>query len=167
MAEHEPTAVCLSCGSEVMGSPGARCPRCGLGTLAALKRQPKKWIGTTLSGKYQIIETIGRGSSATVYKARHLMLDSLVAVKMLETIGTPPEQVQRFRQEARTASKFRHPNNVMVIDSGQTDEGVLYLVMELIEGQPLSELPLPLPPSRALRLMRQVCGALAEAHGAE
>lgn len=126
--------------------------------------------GKTL-GKYQIIERIGRGGMANVYKARHPRLNAYFAIKVLhENLVEGPEFLARFEREARTAASLRHPNIVRVFDF-DVEDGNYYMVMELIQGgtlkDRLDELTRQgsfLAFTDALDILRQVGGALDYAH---
>src|SRR5436309_2166700 len=90
-----------------------------------------------LGDRYQLQDPIGRGGMATIYRARDLLMDRAVAVKVLrEVYSTDPKFVRRFQVEAKVASALQHPNIVQVYDYGQTD-GIYYIVMELVEGTDL------------------------------
>ena len=91
--------------------------------------------GTTLVGKYILQERLGAGAFGTVYKARHIDLETEVAVKILHaSVGLEPDAVARFRREGVSACRVRHPNAVSVLDFGVISAGTAYLVMELLEG---------------------------------
>ena len=120
-------------------------------------------IGTVLSGKYRVDATLGVGGQSSVYRGRHIYLDMDVAVKVLP-FRANAERLRRFYREGKLASQLSHPNNTKVHDLGHTDDGVVYLVMELVDGRPLGDLETPMAARRALGIARQVCGALSEAH---
>ena len=106
----------------------------------------------------------------TVYRATHLLIDRPVALKVLSQrfVGDQTAQ-QRFRREARAAGRMQHPNAVTVTDFGATDDGYLYIVMELLEGRTLRDLlahEAPLDPARAVSFMLQACAAVGAAHEA-
>ncbi|MCW2742604.1 MAG: pknA2 [Blastococcus sp.] len=132
--------------------------------------------GTPLGGRYQLGERLGSGGMADVYHAEDLLLHRPVAVKVLRSEYTADETfVARFRAEARHAASLSHPNIAAVFDYGEeiaqdgTGETLAYLVMELIEGEPLSALLRregPLDTATTLSLLRQIAFALAEAHRA-
>jgi len=87
--------------------------------------------GTTL-GQYRVVERIGRGGMATVYRAYHPALDRYVAVKVLpEFFAEDPSYRERFQQEARSVARLKHPNILEVFDFGYED-GVAYLGFELV-----------------------------------
>jgi tRNA A-37 threonylcarbamoyl transferase component Bud32 len=118
-------------------------------------------------GQHRILEEIGRGGMATVYKARDAEHGRHVAIKVLHAQLTVDALfVKRFRQEAAAASSLSHPNIVAVYDVGQ-EAGLYYLVMEYLVGQPLSQLiepHTPWPLRRTLRVISQVADALDYAH---
>src|ERR671926_683269 len=90
---------------------------------------------------YTLLEPIGHGGMAPVYRARQETLDRIVAVKVLsDNLATSDEFMQRFVREARTAAGMRHPNVITVHDFGQDERGVPYLVLEYIEGPSLADL---------------------------
>jgi serine/threonine protein kinase len=121
-------------------------------------------------GKYEILEEIGRGGFATVYKARDTELDRLVALKVLHPYwGEDQSFVDRFRQEARAAARLRHPNIVTVHDAGEI-QGQLYIAMEYLPGHTLRELlevEGALTLDQALPILEQLARALDYAHGQE
>jgi serine/threonine protein kinase/Tfp pilus assembly protein PilF len=120
-------------------------------------------VGETIS-HYQIIELIGEGGMGVVYLANDLNLKRRVAMKFL--VSGQPEYRARFLREAQAASHLHHQNIATVFDYGETATGQPYIVMELIEGTPLSELlqstSLPLP--EAVRISSSIAEALSEAH---
>ncbi|MBU6452417.1 MAG: serine/threonine protein kinase [Cyanobacteria bacterium REEB67] len=125
--------------------------------------------GQTFEGRYQIISVLGRGGVGVVYKARHLHMDKLVAIKTLlpTVVSNDPESFQRFQHEARTASSLDHVNVITIFDFGKTASGLVYLVMEYLgdltlEGLLIAEERLDL--ERFLRLAVQTCEALQHAH---
>src|SRR5216684_8228625 len=90
---------------------------------------------------YMLLEPIGHGGMAVVYRARQETLDRTVAVKVLsESMASSEEFLERFRREARTAANMRHPNVITVHDFGQDERGVPYLVLEYVEGDTLADL---------------------------
>ncbi|MBI5515838.1 MAG: protein kinase [Deltaproteobacteria bacterium] len=96
-------------------------------------------LGTTLAERYTLIGRVGAGGMGTVYRAEQAPIGRLVALKVLRRdLGTDPETVARFQREARTLSQLKHPNTVTIFDFGQTRDGLLYLAMELLEGEMLS-----------------------------
>jgi eukaryotic-like serine/threonine-protein kinase len=127
-------------------------------------------VGTTLAGRYVIEEVLGEGGMATVYRARHKLVDRPCAVKIMSPgLSRDPVVRERFRREAKAAQKLAHPNIIEIFDQGDTDDGTSYLVMELLEGESLGTTLTrgPLEYQRALPIMVQVARALARAHDFE
>jgi serine/threonine-protein kinase len=124
-------------------------------------------IGRSI-GNYKIVRVLGEGGMGTVYLAEHPMIGKRVAVKMLRPdLGTDPGLVSRFFQEAKAVNEIRHPNIVDISDFGHTEDGIVYFVMELMEGQGLRErisASGPMPLDQAVAFARQVIDALAAAH---
>lgn len=127
-------------------------------------------IGQTLDDKYRLEERLGIGGMGTVYRARHLLIDRGVAVKVLNSRFVEDEAARmRFRREAKAAGRLQHANAVAVTDFGQTSDGYVYIVMELLEGRTLRDVlakEAPLDPARAVALMLQTSAAVAAAHEA-
>jgi|GEM_PF-442576 len=127
-------------------------------------------VGSTLDEKYRLDERLGAGGMGAVYRATHLLIDRPVAVKVLRRKFVEDEGArERFRREARAAGRLQHTNAVAVTDFGETREGVVYLVMELLEGRSLRDLvagEAPLDPARAVSLILQASAAVAAAHEA-
>ena len=124
--------------------------------------------GTVLEGKYRLESLIGQGSFGAVYKATHLTLDRLVAVKLLDANLQPgDEPLARFQQEGISACRIQHPNAVAIMDFSVTTAGIPFLVMELLRGSTLEdELNRRgrLPAERCGQILIPVCGVLSEAH---
>ncbi len=118
-------------------------------------------------GKYELLEEVGRGGFAVVYRARDTTLDRVVALKVLHPHWvTDPQFATRFRQEARAAANLRHPNIVTVHDTGETD-GQLYIAMAYLPGRTLHDLleeQGALPLEAALPILEQLADALDYAH---
>jgi serine/threonine-protein kinase len=124
-------------------------------------------LGQTLKGQYRLDGLLGEGAMGVVFRGVNLAMDKAVAIKMMrkETFDTP-DAVERFSREARVWSQLNHPAITQVFDFG-VQEGQPFLVMELVEGVDLSEVlkrERLLEPLRAVKLVRQLAGALEEAH---
>jgi len=124
-------------------------------------------IGTVLGGRYRLVELLGQGGMATIYRARDNQLERDVAVKVLRPeYGADPDFIDRFRHEAQSAASLNHPGIVAVHDYG-TDPAGPFIVMELVEGEDLATIIRrtgALPPRAAARLVAQAARAIAAAH---
>lgn len=124
-------------------------------------------IGKMLGNRYEILEKLGGGGMAIVYKSRDTFLNRYVTVKVLRPEFTSDEDfIRRFRREAQAVASLSHPNIVNIHDVGQ-EEGIHYLVMEYIQGDNLKAVIRKnghLKPDHAVRFAVQVCGALEHAH---
>src|SRR5215471_8747157 len=125
--------------------------------------------GIVLNNRYQLLERLGHGGMSDVYRARDLMLERYVAIKLLHEEFSQDESFQqRFRQEARAAANLSHPNIVTVHDFG-FDQGQLFLVMEHVPGTNLKTMIEhlgKLKPEDAIPLIVQACSGLGYAHRA-
>jgi serine/threonine-protein kinase len=119
-------------------------------------------------GNYRLKVRIGSGGNGDVWIARQDALNRDVALKVLKEKGElNEEKIRRFEREARSAASLTHPNTIRIFEFGASDDGVLFIAMELLEGldvDALVEVAGPLPPARAVKLVRQACASLAEAH---
>lgn len=124
-------------------------------------------IGKLLGDRYEILEQIGGGGMALVYKAKDVYLNRMVAIKILrEQFTSDDEFVARFRREAQAVASLSHSNIVSIYDVGQ-DKDTYYIVMELVEGRDLKELikeNSPFSVKESLDIAAQICDALAHAH---
>jgi tetratricopeptide (TPR) repeat protein len=125
--------------------------------------------GTLVAGRYRILSVAGVGGMGVVYRARDEELQVDAALKVLRPdLGSDPGVVERFRSELRLAREVTHKNVVRIHDIGE-HEGLRFLTMRYVEGRSLSEVlekDGPMPPDRAVAIVRQVASALAEAHRA-
>jgi serine/threonine-protein kinase len=124
--------------------------------------------GKTLDHKYYLDSKLGVGGMGTVYRAGRLLIGDWVAVKVLHPDQmADPQAVERFRREAQTAARLKHPNIVALYDFGISREGLNYQVMELAEGESLRSMvdrQGTLAETDAAEVIQQVCAALDEAH---
>lgn len=123
--------------------------------------------GRTIDGKYRLDAVLGSGGMGTVYRSTRLHIGDTVAIKILHReLRTEPKSAERFNREARAAARLKHPNAVSIYDFGISGDGLMYLVMELVEGDSLRRIIKrgPLTISAAAEITRQVCAALDEAH---
>jgi serine/threonine protein kinase len=125
-------------------------------------------VGATLAGRYRVEARVGSGAMGAVYRAEQAGLGRRVALKIVNRdrhVGG--DTVQRFRREAKALSALHHPNTVRVFDFGSTDEGLLFLAMELLEGEPLTDSIVregALPVEQAVTITQQVLRSVGEAH---
>jgi serine/threonine protein kinase len=135
---------------------------------AVLKRLEDPLIGATLAGKYRIEQLIKTGGMGSVYRGKHVLMDKTVAIKVLRpSLAGDDAVVARFSREAKAASKISHPHAVNVTDFGEAENGVVFLVMEYLDGRTLKEVIATegaLSLDRAVEIVRQVAGALDVAH---
>jgi len=140
------------------------------GVMTRLGAQASK---ATRLGTYELVERIGLGGMGEVWRARHDLLARPAAIKLIRSDqgdGTPvrdEQMVRRFEREAQTTASLKSPHTVQLYDFGVTDSGTFYYVMEMLEGGTLEQLVEntgPLPPARAVHIVRQALDSLAEAH---
>ena len=154
---------CPKCGAEYPDTT-TLCPSDGI----ALEKTDDSLLGQTLAGKYRIDERLSEGGMGTVYKGTHVLMDKIVAVKVLRpSLAADEKIVARFSREARAASKISHPHALSVTDFGEDENGIVFLVMEYIDGQTLKDVIRregPMPLARVVEIIKQVGGALDAAH---
>ena len=129
---------------------------------------PNSLVGAVLAGRYRLTKLIGQGGMGSVYEATdRQMADRIVAVKVLAShLVSDATQVTRFEQEARAANQLRHPNTISVLDFGATEDGQMFMALEYLHGETLTQVLRrgAIEPTQALYMLRQVCKSLAEAH---
>src|SRR5262249_6370987 len=159
--------------------PGSAVPLFMAGVIAvfsaartnALQRQAFDAIREAKQlGAYTLKKKLGEGGMGEVWLAEHRLLKRPCAMKFIRAeLAANPDTARRFEREVRAVTALTHFNTVRVFDYGMSDDGSFYYVMEYLDGPPLDNLVKgtgPLVPGRAVYLLRQLCGALAEAHGA-
>src|SRR6185436_2639757 len=163
---------CLRCGAALAAhSLGGHCPRC-LVDFALTPSDESALAGALASalprrfGGYDLLEEMGRGGMGVVYRARHLALNRLVALKMIlagEFAGA--QALRRFRQEAEATARLQHANIVAIHDVGEC-EGQSYFTMDLVEGMTLAERvrEQPLPARQAAAYLQTIATAVHYAH---
>jgi serine/threonine-protein kinase len=126
--------------------------------------------GDIIADRYRVMAPIGRGAMGMVYRAEHVQISKVMAIKLLHPeLQQNPENVARFHREAESASRLNHPNTVHVFDFGRTESGSLYLVMEYVDGDDLAKVldkDGPMPFGRVAYLCAQVAGSVEDAHAA-
>lgn len=155
------------------------CPRCFAQYEGALTECPEDGtqlrgagndplIGKVFADRYEVQSVLGLGGMSIVYKARHRLMERVVAIKMLHNrFKEDITSLERFKLEAQAASSLNHTNIITVYDFGVTPEGELFFVMDCLEGENLKELierKGRVPYQRALPIFRQVCDGLDAAH---
>lgn len=129
---------------------------------------PDDLIGQVVAGRYRVLDRLGAGGMGTVYLAEHQAIEKKVALKVLRPeYSSKPDLVTRFQREAISASRIKHPNVLDVFDFGQLENGCFYLAMEFLEGHDLADeldRATVIRPDRAIRIVLQICKALATAH---
>ena len=125
-------------------------------------------VGQVLADRYHVVKKLGEGGMGQVYLAEHVKMGRKSAIKVLNpSMVYDPDAVARFNREAANASRISHPSVCAIYDFGETPEGLIYLAMEFVEGQPLTEVLKregALPVARAVAIFAQVAGALHAAH---
>jgi serine/threonine-protein kinase len=140
------------------------CPKDG----EVLEEDPNTFVGSVLDGQYQIEALLGKGGMGAVYRARHILLGDRVAIKLLPPeMRSNTEWLRRFQREGQAARRFRHPNAVTVYDLRTSADGMIYLVMEYVEGTTLDvELKRhgKFSPAEAVNMLGPVISVLNAAH---
>src|ERR1051326_3673949 len=133
-----------------------------------LEADPASIVDTVLDGQYQMEGLLGKGGMGAVYRARHILLGDTVAIKVLPPeVRNNAEWLRRFRREGQAARRFRHPNAVTVYDLRTTSDGLIYMVMEFVEGHTLDvELKRNgrLTPMQAFLILEPIMSVLNAAH---
>jgi serine/threonine-protein kinase len=155
--------ICPACRA-LFKVQAARCPRDGA-VLVLSAIDPM--VGEMIGDRYVLESVIGDGGSGRVYRARHRRLSRRYAVKIpFGEVIADEHARRRIENEAEAVSRVQHPNLVGIVDVGETRSGLLYLAMDLVEGEPLATLIErgAIAPARALRLVAQLADGLAHAH---
>lgn len=160
---------CESCEHENID--GARfCAKCGAAIHIAVIGETDPLIGQVIAGRFHVTGVLGEGGMGVVYVGEQQMGTTVrkVAVKTLHQHLSKDSSVQaRFNREVGTVAQLEHPNTIKVYDFGTTKDGQLYIAMEFVAGKSLADTLLSsgaLSAERTVHIMRQICGALDEAH---
>ena len=157
--------LCPICLSEY-SDEHTTCPSDNARLIETKEWQPGQMVA---NNKYLIVAKIGRGGMGTVFKASHVALDEIRALKLMDPqFARDPQFVARFRNEAKAARRLSHPNAVHVDDLDQSDDGSLFIAMEFVDGVSLRQLLTatkgPIQLARALSITRCIADALGAAH---
>jgi serine/threonine protein kinase len=129
---------------------------------------PANLLGRVVAGKFKIEAPIGAGAMGEVFRARHVVLDTLIALKIMRAdIAKDPMFKERFYREAKAASRLDHANSVRVLDYGVEPDGLVYIAMELLHGRDLLSVlrdEWPLPDARIADILVQTLAAVSVAH---
>jgi serine/threonine-protein kinase len=163
-SEKDLKKICLECNKHFRADLNV-CPDDGT-LLVHVAQDPL--LGTTLAGNYQIQSVIGHGGMGVVYKARHVLMDRTVAIKMLRSqLISDSMTVKRFQQESKAASRINHPHVITVYDFGISTSGQPYIVMDYLKGISLAEIIRSeghVGVERCIKILGQACDALDYAH---
>lgn len=156
--------VCPRCGDSYDASV-AFCAKDGTRLIASGQRD---LVGTVVAERYRVIERLGEGGMGQVWLAEHVRMKRKSAIKVLRpALVGDLDALQRFTREAENASQISHPNVAQIYDFGETAEGLVYLAMEYIDGEPLAaklKREFALHPDVAADVIGQACDALVAAH---
>ena len=158
-------ALCPMCGKQF--TDAVYCPSDGVRLVPA--HDGAERIGNTIGDRYRIVRKIGQGGSGEVFEAEHVYIHKRVALKLLRSqLPSRAESIQRLHREARATSALGHPSIVGIEDFGTTEDGLVFLAMEWLEGEPLDAAIArgAMPVERAIPIAQQVCAGLAVAHEA-
>ncbi|MFK7985134.1 MAG: serine/threonine protein kinase [Sandaracinaceae bacterium] len=154
--------VCPSCGLKYSDDND----RCFIDKME-LEDVPDPHIGKVLKGRYRIEEPLGEGGMAVVYRAQNTLVERPVAIKIMNAnLASDVGLKERFRREAKNAASVAHPNIIDIHDHGETEDGTPFLVMEVLDGQPLDDIILqgPMAAEMVAVIGVQVAKGLARAH---
>ncbi|HUQ45201.1 MAG TPA: serine/threonine-protein kinase [Gemmatimonadaceae bacterium] len=158
--------ICPTCSAEYPANERF-CPRDGT-ALRAQGGAVGDLVGSIIAERYHVIRKLGEGGMGTVYLAEHVKMGRKSAVKVMNAgMSADADAISRFNREASNASRINHPNVAGIYDFGETPDGLIYLAMEYVEGEPLTavvEANGALPSLRAADITRQAAEALSVAH---
>jgi eukaryotic-like serine/threonine-protein kinase len=168
--------ICPVCHIELEGSPRF-CNKCGSNIEATRPTNAPTtevaadaFIGQIVGGRYKIIRLLGEGGMGAVYLGEQNIGGTMrkVAIKTLhQHLSSDPKIKQRFERECATVAELQHPNTIQLYDYGTTEDGILYMVMEFVQGESLAsilEKRGTIDAPRTQHILQQICDALGEAH---
>ena len=160
--------MCSSCGTR-FSEPVAFCPHDGTPTVdIEVAPPPDPLLGRVIDGRYRVEKPIGEGGMGIVYAISHAVLGKRMALKVLRgDMAKDADVVQRFMQEAQSATSIGHANIIDISDFGRLPDGSVYFVMEYLDGQSLSKMISnggSVPMATALHIIKQIASALEAAH---
>lgn len=159
--EHQLSKICSRCKAK-LPSESLNCPYDGA------EAKDDKMVGTIFAERYEILSVLGSGSGGTVYKARHRFMNRLAAIKVMhQELMADLDLLQRFRQEASSASCLEHPNVIRVMDFGITNDGTPFMIQEYVNGLTLREIidqEGAIDASLAKEIFLQICRGMGFAH---
>jgi len=159
--------ICPQCG-KVYDDPIDVCPGDRSNLIIIDSSDPDPMLGKLLDSRYRLIRKIGEGGMGSIYRAVHTENLRICAIKLMTSLSPGKDDaIARFKREARNSVRIDSVHAVTVYDSGQTDEGMLYLAMEFIDGKPLSRVIAEqrvLPIERVVHITNQIAEALTAAH---
>ncbi len=158
--------ICPTCATEYAADLRF-CPNDG-SVLRPIANPEGDLIGSVIDDRYYLLEKVGQGGMGEVYLGEHVRTRRRCAVKIVSRLlAADPEAIGRFIREATNAGRINHPNVATIYDFGETADGLLYLAMEYVDGEPLSrviEREGALTPARAVEIARQVADGVGAAH---
>ena len=158
--------TCTTCGREWSGDH-TFCPHDGT-VLRAPDSDVSDLVGTVIAERYLIKKKLGEGGMGAVYLGEHVRMGQQAAIKIIaRRLASELHAIARFTREARNAARIKHPNVCTIYDFGDTPDGLIYLAMEYVQGESLSDLlerEGRLLPQRASTILSQCCAALHAAH---
>ena len=159
------TKICPQCNTEYPEEQRF-CPRDG--SALKLLSGTGDLVGSVIADRYHVVRKLGEGGMGRVYLAEHVRMGRKSAVKVMNpAMVNDAEAISRFNREAANASRISHPNVAAIYDFGETSDGLIYLAMEFVEGEPLSDIierEGTLPAPRVADIVRQTGDALSVAH---
>lgn len=159
---------CEACGHENLAEAHF-CAKCGV-QLPSESTDEQSWVGRIVGGRFRVNRVLGEGGMGIVYEGEQQMGSTVrrVAIKTLHPhLSNDPSVLARFHRECGTVAELEHPNTIKFYDFGKEADGTLYIAMEFLDGRSLDQIIQDegaLSPTRAVKILKQIAGALDEAH---